>query len=229
MNTETILFWIFLLGFLICFLAYYHQGHQGRSYGASSLVLDAALIAIIFLMGFVPQLGYLTVVPGFSLTLMVIPVLVGASRASWKRGLVYGLAFGVTSCLQALSNPVGLNALFVYPWISILPRALFGALASLIFQLARKTPKIYKGPFPKAVLSFLLSLLHTALVFLALFVFYGQEMVALFSSQEILISSLGWGFLALILMGALGEAILAGILVPLIGGALDKAEMRRNP
>ena len=55
----------------------------------------AMMIAIILLMSFTP-LGYLRT-PGLSITLLTIPVAVGAIILGPKGGAVCGLAFGATS------------------------------------------------------------------------------------------------------------------------------------
>ncbi len=221
MNWTDIVFWIVLV-FLFLFFLFLLRRENPTGVTARSIALDAMFIAIIVLMGFVPQLGYISIIPGLSLTLLHLPVLLGAAIMGPKKGLLYGLAFGLTSWAQALMNPIGLNALFIYPWISVLPRLVFGLLAGFSFKILAKAPKILRGGIGEVLTSFLLTLVHTGLVFLFLFIFNSSEVLAFFTSDEVLVSALGLTFLGVILLGALGEALVAAIIVPLLSRALRK-------
>ncbi len=190
------------------------------------LAIDAMFIAIIAIMGLVPQLGYLTLITGFSLTLMHIPVLIGAYLFGWKRGLLYGTAFGLTSCLMATLGGTGINAFFIYPWVSVLPRALFGLLAGVVFQLLKKTPKIYGNLAAVGGIAFLLTMCHTGLVFADLFVFYGGVMSAYFASGNSVVNGIAFTLVGVVAIGAAGEATLGAIITPLAGKGLLRA-MRR--
>lgn len=232
MDFYSILTWVLIAAFLILLLAFYAKEHKGKKEAETGkktreIAFDAILIAIIFVMGLIPQLGYLFVFPWLALTLLHIPVLVGASLFGAKRGLLYGFAFGLTSMIQAAMNGSGLNAFFVYPWVSILPRLLFGFLAGLAFSLLARSPKLSTG-IGKGILSFLLTILHTGLVFLTLYVFYPDEIAAYFASSDTVAAGISLTFLASILLGALGEATLAGILVPLIDKPLTKLDFERK-
>lgn len=232
MDFYSILTWVLIAAFLILLLAFYAREHKGKKEAEAGkktreIAFDAILIAIIFVMGLIPQLGYLFVFPWLALTLLHIPVLVGASLFGAKRGLIYGFAFGLTSMIQAAMNGSGLNAFFVYPWVSILPRLLFGFLAGLAFSLLARSPKLSTG-IGKGILSFLLTILHTGLVFLTLYVFYPDEIAAYFASSDTVAAGVSLTFLASILLGALGEATLAGILVPLIDKPLTKLDFERK-
>lgn len=213
MDRDTILLWIFILLFLLALL--FHTGRE-KSLGtnAKAIAKDALFLTLIVLMGFVPQLGYITLFPGLSLTLIHLPVILGSALYGPKKGLLYGFFFGVTSCLVAIQNPVGFNAFFVYPWVSVLPRMLFGFLCGFFFQLVGKNPKIGRSAWMIGLLSFLSSVLHTLLVFGCLFLFFGKEILPFFQSQEAVTSVLSLTFLGVILLGALGEATLSLILIP---------------
>lgn len=203
--------------------------HEKRAL-ISFMSQDAIIIGIIALMGFVPSLGYISVVPGvISLTLVHIPVLLGAALFGPKRGFIYGLAFGVTSWVQATMNPTGLNLFFVYPWISVLPRVLFGFLAGLIFELLNKKTTICRKSFGQGLIFFLLTALHTGLVFATLFIFYRGELVTLANSfAGALAFGITMGFFAIIAVGALGEALLASLVLPPLVKALSRNKILRR-
>ena len=101
----------------------------------------ALLIAIIVLMAFTP-IGFLRI-GIFSITLLSIPVAVGAIHMGPKAGLILGLAFGLTSFSQAFGmdalgttlmaiNPVGL---FI---VTVGTRTLMGLLTGLFYLLLEK-------------------------------------------------------------------------------------------
>lgn len=125
------------------------------------MTLLAMFIAIIVVMGFVPYLGYITILGTSSVTLIHIPVLIGAVIMGRKGGMILGLAFGITSFLRALTS-VGLDYIFIFPWVSILPRFLFGLI---IYDVYRFFLKLFKGRLLALVFSFgLLTIVHTLMV-----------------------------------------------------------------
>lgn len=221
MNGRVIAFWLVALVWFFVLLADYSRSHPA-SLKSKDIAVDALFLALIALMGFVPQVGYITIVPGLSLTLMHLPVLLGAYLYGWKKGTLYGFAFGVTSWLMALQNPVGFNGFFVYPWVSVLPRLLFGFASGLFFQLLKKTPKIYLSGWALGGASALLTCLHTGLVFLDLYAFFPTEIGGYFQSGNSLIAGVAFAFALVVGLGMIGEASLSAVLVPLVGQAVAK-------
>ncbi len=124
------------------------------------MTLMAMFMAIIITMGFVPFLGYITIV-GTSVTLIHIPVLIGAVFLGRKGGIVLGLTFGFTSFFRALTS-VGTDYLFIFPWVSILPRFIFGFI---IYDVYRLLLKLINIRLIALIISFvLLTLIHTLMV-----------------------------------------------------------------
>lgn len=112
------------------------------------LVLLSLFVAIMLVMNFTP-LGYITT-GVFSITLMTIPVALGAVCMGYKGGAVLGVVFGLTSFLQAFGigfmidpsasilfteNP------FYYTLTCFVPRILTGLIAGLIFKAFEKRGK----------------------------------------------------------------------------------------
>ena len=75
------------------------------------MVVLAMMIAVILLMAFTP-LGYIRT-PFLTVTLITIPVAVGAMFLGPKGGMVCGLAFGLTSFYTALTAPSLMMAAFM--------------------------------------------------------------------------------------------------------------------
>lgn len=104
----------------------------------------ALMVAIIFIMAFTP-LGYFRT-PGLSITFLTVPVAVGAVILGPKGGAVCGLAFGITSLIQAfIGGSFGTMLLSINPvgtaFTCIVPRILEGWLCGLVFQAVRKVSK----------------------------------------------------------------------------------------
>lgn len=115
----------------------------------------AVLIAIVLLMSFTP-LGYLNIGP-LSITLLCIPVAVGAIHLGPKAGLVLGLVFGITSFVQCFGLSAFGTLLFsVNPMatfiICVVTRALMGWLCGLIYV------GLSHSPLPKPLSMFIAAL-----------------------------------------------------------------------
>ena len=174
------------------------------------IAYDAMFLAIILLMTFIPYVGYIQVGP-ISFTLIHIPVLIGAGLFGWKRGLLYGLFFGLSSLIKATTYPGTIDFLFVNPLVSVLPRLLFGLIAGLLFSLLGKMKKLYQKSIFLPLISFLLTIVHTILVLSMLFLIYRVELSVFFESE---IRYIGFALGGLITFGMLIEATLAFIIVP---------------
>jgi uncharacterized membrane protein len=218
----------FIVLLCFCFLAtgllYNHSYPSEKKLSATQdMAIDAIFIALILIMSFVPNMGYITVAPGVSLTLIHIPVLIGAYLRGTKKATLYGLVFGISSWLEALIIGTGFNLFFIYPWTAIPCRVVFGFLAGLFFSFGRKFSQRGAKSLYLALVSLVLTWIHTGLVFFNLWIFYHQEIAALFASNAPVAAGVSWTFLGVILLGALGESLLAFVLVPSVSLALRKA------
>ncbi|MFA5421219.1 MAG: ECF transporter S component [Bacilli bacterium] len=177
-----------------------------------SIIFDAMFLAIILIMTFVPYVGFIQI-GLISFTLVHIPVLIGAALFGWKRGLMYGLFFGVASLIKATTYPGTIDFLFVNPLISILPRVVFGFAAGLLFSLLKKMPKFYQKGFYIAVASFFLTALHTFMVLSMLWLIHRVEIEGFLQSP---VTWVGLALGTLIGVGALVEAGIAAIATPTV-------------
>lgn len=190
------------------------------------LVELSLMSAIIVLMALTP-LGYVKT-PALSITLLTIPVAVGAIILGPKGGAILGAVFGLTSFAQALTGS-GMSAILlqVNPlgvlFLCFVPRILEGFLCGLIFQLLRKT-SLKKVSY--YIAGFSCPILNTIL-------FMGTLVAIFYRTEYIqgLVSSLGvnnpLGFI-IALVGVQGaiEAVVCGILSGTISLTLAKALKR---
>lgn len=138
-----------------------------------SLVIDALFLALLLLFTFTPNLGYIQIVPNvLTITTMHLLVLIGASLFGWKKGLLYGFFFGLSSLIKALTmsgSPV--DFIYINPFISVLPRVLFGLISGLTFDFLKKHLSLKKFLVVLPIFSALLTLLHSVLTLSSLYIF----------------------------------------------------------
>lgn len=179
-------------------------------------------IAILALMGFVPLLGFIPLGPGASLTLMHLPVLLGASLLSWRSATLFGFAFGMVSLLVVLTNPSAspTDLIFVNPLISVLPRVLFGLIAGLLASLMHRISRRYQYVYLVAF-AFVATLIHTVLVLTMIWIFEGSNLIATFGNL--------WMFIWIIFgINGFFEALLAAFVIPALTFTLSRIPFIRQ-
>ncbi len=118
--------------------------------GTLYLVQMALLIAIILLMAFTP-IGYIKM-PGLEITLIVVPVAVGAVLMGPLGGAILGAVFGITSFIQCFgmsafgATLLGINPIYTF-LVCVPTRILAGWLAGLIFSAMRKGTHTKKASY----------------------------------------------------------------------------------
>ena len=183
-----------------------------------TLVQLSLLSAIIVVMAFTP-LGF---VPGTDITLLAIPVAVGAILLGPSAGLYLGALFGLVSFVQCFgANPLGTLLLGVNPLLTFvmcfLPRLLMGWLCGLIYRGLVKAFKKEGHPVALTVASLSSAVLNTVFFVSALILFFGTNANVLeaFGNRGII------GIIVtLVTVNAIFEAIAALVLGTAITGAL---------
>lgn len=133
------------------------------------IVITAVLGGITILLG-LTHWGFIPWFGGISLTIMAVPVIIGAVLEGPIVGLGIGLIFGLFSMLQAAIAPTGvLDPLFVNPLLAVLPRLFIGPVAWLVWTALKKWPVV--GLILSGIAG---SLTNTVLVLGALGVFFGK-------------------------------------------------------
>jgi uncharacterized membrane protein len=187
------------------------------------LTTHAFFIAIIALMGLVPFLGFIPLTPTVSITIIHIPVLIGAYLFRIKSATLFGLTFGVVSLLAVLTAtaPAPADLLFVNPMISVFPRILFGFIAGVTFFLIRKVPSLLLNRIALLVAAFLLSIIHSFLVLTMIWVFETNTINELFGS-------LGGFVWAILLTNGFIEALLAAFIVPSVAIVVGRVPLLKK-
>ncbi len=169
----------------------------------------AALIVVVFYLETLIGSFWITPPAIVSLSLLFTFCL----SADWRLGLGGGILFGLTS--WALAAMFG-NPAFIFPWISVLPRAFVGIGAYGGFRLTKRLVKDKANYFVTECLPYSIGALcgiviNTALVVTALTLFLPE------------MGSLGDWLSACITINFPIELIAAVILTPVLSNALKRA------
>ncbi|HQE93395.1 MAG TPA: ECF transporter S component [Anaerolineae bacterium] len=104
------------------------------------ITITGALGAIAVLLGWT-HWGFIPWFGGISLTIMHVPVIIGAVLEGPLVGAVIGLIFGAFSMLQAAVAPTSPSDVwFTNPLLAILPRLFIGPLAWLAWRALKRWP-----------------------------------------------------------------------------------------
>lgn len=98
------------------------------------IVITGVLSAISIFLG-MTRLGFIPWITGASLTIMHIPVIIGAVLEGPVVGVAIGFIFGLFSLIQAAVAPTGpADVWFTNPLLSILPRLFIGPISWLVYE-----------------------------------------------------------------------------------------------
>lgn len=183
------------------------------------LVFTALFMGIVFMLGLWPNLGFIEIGP-ISVTIIHIPVIIGAIFLKQKSGALIGLAFGLGSFMNSLSAGVLFAPVMTNPLVSVLPRIIFGFITYYIYLLVSKMFK--NKSLTYAVTGGLATLAHSMMVVPLLYYFglrvgnIAEAINAVYQGKILL-------FIAgIFVTNTILEMIASIIVVPLVLNALDK-------
>lgn len=121
---------------------------ESKKFSTKQFVEMALLTAVILLLAFTP-LGYIRTF-GLEITLIVVPVTVGAVTLGPTAGAVLGAVFGITSFIQCFGmSPFGAVLLSINPAatfiVCVVSRILMGWLTGMIYQGLKNIQQIKKA------------------------------------------------------------------------------------
>ncbi len=191
------------------------------------MTIIAMLSAISIIMSLTP-IGYIPINPVMNLTIMHIPVIIGAIVEGPLAGMIIGFVFGATSLLKALTAPTVTNFISLNPLVSILPRMLIAIVSyySYIFisnmidkAISRKSDEGIKNSKLKivpAAFTGVIGTLTNTIGYLGMaYILYAQRFAEAYISSNPNASGLNPAYILFGLVGAnaIPEAILAAIIV----------------
>lgn len=189
------------------------------------LTITAVFVALILLQTFVPNIGYIRIVPALpAITTIPLTIAIYSSLMGSKAGLGFGLFWGITRLFVAYTQPGDIVSLLIFqnPVISLVPSIIAGWLPGLIVKVIKRKDIgfIFAG--------LVASLTNTFLVILLTSLFFMNNATVLTSHLG---NNTGSNTLFIILVAALGlngilEAIFTGIVTPIVAIPLRKAFVR---
>ena len=203
--------------------------NQARSKKTRSVVMAGILSAIIFVMAFVPYMGYLNL-GVIKATTIHIPVILGAILLGPRYGAFLGFVFGLTSLINNTYS-FSLSSFVFSPFVAgggvqslivcFLPRILIGITAWYVYK---GVSALLKRQFPSSGNSLPLilagiagSLVNTLLVMNLIYFLFGNSYAA---AQNVGFDMLYNFILGIILTNGIPEAIVAALFTLAIGKVL---------
>jgi len=185
------------------------------------LALTGAFAALVIVLG-ITKLGFITLGPTVSITILHVPVILICLLAGLPEGLFVGATFGILSLIQASMNPSTLlDPLFVNPLFSVVPRMLVAVVAWGLWKLLNLIPHMPKA-VSAAITGFLSTLAHTLLVIGFIYLFKGAYI------REALGGVGYFGFIAMLGMNVIFEALAATIICVAVYAGLFIAGSRKS-
>lgn len=187
------------------------------------MVLTALFMAIVIIMAFVPNLGYINLVV-IKATLIHVPVIIGSIVLGPKAGAVLGATFGLTSLINNSLNPSVLSFAFS-PFYSLgeiggnffsiiicfVPRILVGVIPYFVYKGLMALMKSFKA---RKVISLCVagavgSFTNTLLVMNMIYFFFKDEFAA---AKSIAVDTVYKAILGIIAANGVPEAIVAVVI-----------------
>ncbi len=202
------------------------------------MVLTALFMAIVIIMAFVPNLGYINLVL-IKATLIHVPVIIGSIVLGPQMGAVLGLTFGLTSLINNSISPSvlsfafspfysvgGIGGNFFSIIICFVPRILVGVVPYYVYKGLMVLIKKFKARQVVAlpVACALGSLTNTLLVMNMIYIFFKDEFAA---AKSIAVEVVYDTILGIIAANGIPEAIVAVIIGTSISLVLLKLVPRK--
>ena len=210
-----------------------NNSRKARSLDVKKMTVIGMLSAISIIMANT-QIGYIPINPFVNLTIMQVPVIIGAIMEGPLVGSFLGLIFGLTSMIRAFNAPTVTNFVFMNPIVSVLPRVLIGIVSyytyimiqNLIINITTKingknnNKKI--KTIPAAITGVVGTLVNTGGVLGMIYILYAQRFAEAFISNNPNASNLSPAHIIFGVVGAnaISEAILAAVIVGVVITAL---------
>lgn len=187
------------------------------------MAMLSIILAFLLIQNFVPFLGNLPI-PPINPTIIHVTVIVATIVLGTRDGMIAGLTWGVIRLIRAYTMPASPVDLLVWtnPFITIIPRVLIGLVTGLTLKVLKR---LLASPskWPRIIASVLGSLTNTIFVLLFMYLFMDQSMAQVL---EVDLSNLLIGLISIIGVAGIAEAIIAGILAPMICYPLEKIYRR---
>ncbi|MGG7056811.1 ECF transporter S component [Clostridium tertium] len=199
----------------------------GKSHeNVRKMVVISMLSGICLFLG-LTGLGFIPL-PLFKLTILHLPVIIGAIIEGPVVGGSIGLIFGLFSIYQNITAPTPMSPFFYNPLVSVLPRVLIGVISYYVYKLIRSKVKNIKISISIAAICG--SLINTIGVLGTIYLMYFKDYATVLMERgTISTNSMGavtTALLTVIGTNGLAEAILSALVVTPIVIAIFKMQKK---
>lgn len=190
------------------------------------MVIIAMLSGICLFLG-LTGLGFIPL-PLFKLTILHLPVIIGAIIEGPIVGGSIGLIFGLFSIYQNITAPTPMSPFFYNPLVSIVPRVLIGVLSYYIYKLIRA--KLKNAKLSISIAAICGSLVNTIGVLGTIYLIYFKDYAEILMSKGTIasnsVSAVTAALLTVIGTNGIAEALLSALLVTPIVIAIFKMQKK---
>ncbi|MBC7764854.1 MAG: ECF transporter S component [Hyphomonadaceae bacterium] len=148
-----------------------------------------ALTALIWVM-YLSGIGFIPTPWGLKITIMHLPVIIGAILEGPFVGAFLGLMFGITSMLQNMGGPFG--PIFLDPMVSVVPRICIGLVAYLCYRYFPERPRAFRVGLAAAFATFT----NTAGVLGTIYFFHAKQYIESKHIDPTTLKAVLWGVVA---------------------------------
>lgn len=206
---------------------------NARGFGNSrehirKMVVISMLSGISIFLG-LTGLGFIPL-PLFKLTILHLPVIIGAIIEGPIVGASIGFIFGLFSIYQNITAPTVMSPFFYNPIVSILPRVLIGIIAYYAYNFLKSKFKNLKLSI--AIAAICGSLTNTIGVLGSIYLLYFKNYADILISKGSITSSsrgsVALALLSIVTTNGLAEALLSALICTAVVIAIFKMQKRNN-
>lgn len=200
---------------------------MGKSHeNVRKMVVISMLSGICIFLG-LTGLGFIPL-PLFKLTILHLPVIIGAIIEGPVVGGSIGLIFGLFSIYQNITAPTPMSPFFYNPLVSVLPRILIGVISYYIYKIIRVKVKNIKVSISIAAICG--SLINTIGVLGTIYLVYFKDYATVLMEKGTIttnsMSAVTTALLTVIGTNGIAEAILSAVVVTPIVIAIFKMQKK---
>lgn len=203
------------------------RGMGNSRQNVRKMVIVAMLSGICLFLG-LTGLGFIPL-PLFKLTILHLPVIIGAIIEGPVVGASIGLIFGLFSIYQNITAPTPMSPFFYNPLVSIVPRVLIGIISYYVYKLIRSKLKNVKISI--VIAAIIGSLVNTIGVLGTIYLIYFKDYAQILMNKGTIasnsVNAVTTALLTVIGTNGLAEAIMSAIIVTPIVIAIGKMQKKK--
>ena len=203
------------------------RGMGNSRQNVRKMVIVAMLSGICLFLG-LTGLGFIPL-PLFKLTILHLPVIIGAIIEGPVVGASIGLIFGLFSIYQNITAPTPMSPFFYNPLVSVVPRVLIGIISYYVYKLIRSKLKNVKISI--VIAAIIGSLVNTIGVLGTIYLIYFKDYAQILMNKGTIasnsVNAVTTALLTVIGTNGLAEAIMSAIIVTPIVIAIGKMQKKK--